>query len=120
MPPLAPEALAENLRVTNTRLRLLLDSLKADTENRPPVNPQQMAGLLSELMQAGQWLRDLPPERNFILENELNEYRVQMEHLRKILPAIQSALLRDRARLEQERARVRSAAAWARSSRQTL
>lgn len=120
MPPFAPEFAAENLRETNLRLGLLLDNLRAQPGDQPSATPQQMGGLLSELMRAGQWLRQIPSQKSPQLEKELNQYRAQVERLRDILPSIHKALLRDRSRLEQERARVQSAAAWASSSRQTL
>jgi hypothetical protein len=124
MPSLAPDQLTTNLRETNCRLILLLDSLlpRSAQPGAPAlvVTPQQMAGLLSELMRAGQWLRSMPDETSAALEQEVSEYRKQVERLRALLPAIHSTLLRERARLERERERVRSAAEWARLSRQTL
>jgi hypothetical protein len=136
---LGPTELAENLHETslhannlheinlhdiNGRLRVVLDRLSSDP-NHPnlspcPATPQQMAGLLSELMRAGQWLRTLPHDRGPRLELELNAYRKNVERLRAVLPSIHNTLLRERARLEQERARVHSAAAWDTGSRQTL
>jgi len=50
----------------------------------------------------------------------LSAYRKQVERLRVLLPSIHQTLLGERARLEQERARVTSTAEWARRSRQTL
>jgi hypothetical protein len=79
-----------------------------------------MNGLLSELMRAGTWLRELPENRNAALAQEVAEYRRQVEQLRGLLPAIYDALLRERARLEGERNRLTSAGQWARGSRQTL
>jgi hypothetical protein len=129
MPLLTHTELAQTLVETNTRLRFWLDSL---TPGAPPsvtplsdnparaATPQQMAGLLSELMRAGQWLRTLPTERDPALEQELGQYRKNVERLRSVLPSIHGALLRERGRLEQEHARVASAAEWARRSRQTL
>jgi predicted nucleic acid-binding Zn-ribbon protein len=76
--------------------------------------------LLSELLRAGEWLRARPEHRDAELEHELSEYRKQVERLRSLLPFIHRALLRERARLEQERERVQAAAEWARGSRQTL
>jgi hypothetical protein len=138
--------LAQNLRNTNSRLCFWLDSLAIDrptphdlaagrAENspfkRPPAH-EQMAGLLSELTRAGAWLRQLPRGNDSVndpksdvkadpeLEDELANYRKNVERVRAILPAIQRALLEERARLERERARVCSAAEWARGSRQTL
>ena len=108
----------------NGRLRAVLDSLSSDPAhpNLSPraATPQQMAGLLSELMRAGQWLRTLPSDYGPELELELNAYRKNVERLRAVLPSIHNTLLRERARLEQERARVHSAAAWDTGSRQTL
>lgn len=123
MPP-TPE-LAQTIRETNARLRFWLDGLAPDpAQPGPPpgsaASPQQMAGLLSEMMRAGQWLRALPGDKDALLAEELSEYRKNVERLRAVLPSIHGALLRERARLEQERARVESAAAWASGSRQTL
>lgn len=135
--------LARNLRETNGRLRCLLDSLNQDPDADPGqdraldqrldqgpdvvrsvalrlATPQQMHGLLSELMRAGGCLRSLPAERDAALDDVVEEYRQNVERLRALLPAIHAALLWERSRLEQERARVRGAADWARLSRQTF
>ncbi|HUA16186.1 MAG TPA: hypothetical protein VMG31_12890 [Verrucomicrobiae bacterium] len=120
MPPLAPDRLAQNLRETNARLDFLLDSLVLDAGQTRAASPRQMAGLLAELMRAGQWLRQLPGSPDPELQRELDEYRRKVERLKAMMPQIHSALLHDRARLEQERARVQSAAAWAERSRETL
>jgi len=79
-----------------------------------------MSWLLSELLHAGQNLRTLPGERDARLELEISVYRENVERLRTLLPSIHKALLSERARLEQERARVESATEWVRRSRQTL
>jgi hypothetical protein len=131
---LAPNELTLSLSETNARLRLLLDSLNPAPDQRPALvrsvppeaaplrvaTPQQMAGLLSELMRAGGCLRSLPAERDTALEEEVGEYRQNVERLRALLPSIHGALLQERSRLEQERARVRRAADWAKLSQQTL
>ena len=148
--PLASAELAESFHQTNARLAFFLDNLLPDVaqsaapsevpepggalETSPTpaspnlslnltpraATPQQMAALLSELMRAGQWLRSLPSEKDAELEHELSEYRKQVERLRRLLPFIQQTLLGERARLERERARVVSAAEWARRSLLTL
>jgi len=124
MPLLAADALVQELRKTNSRLGFWLGTLLPDGTQpfaqARPATPQQMAGLLSELMRAGVWLRGLPCERGPELEQELSDYRKNVERLRQLLPAIHSILLAERARLERERARVESAAEWARRSHQTL
>ena len=116
--------LAQNLHDTNARIRFWLESVNlhlAEAQFEPRVaTPQQMTGLLSELLRAGEWLRRLPNERHPELELELKEYRRTVERLHQLLPSIHGALLRERSRLEQERARVEAAAEWARRSHQTL
>jgi hypothetical protein len=115
--------LVQELHQSNSRLGFWLDSLTSNSEPNLQLRaatPQQMAGLLSELMRAGERLRSLPCDKNAALEDELSAYRRNVERLRTLLPSIQSTLLRERARLEQERSRLASAAEWARRSRQTL
>jgi hypothetical protein len=135
----APTEIAQTLHETNVRLRFWLDSLipnhragdgkmsAAESSSRETfapelcaASPEQMAGLLSELMRAGEALRVLPPDADEPLEEELGEYRENVEQLRALMPFIHSALLRERACIEQERARVQTAAEWAHASRQTL
>ena len=124
MPTLAPELLTFNLEETTGRLRVVLDALvrpegTAGTPTRV-ATPQQMSALLSELMRAGQWMRALPPHREPLLEQELAEYRRQVERLRGLLPSILAGLLGEKSRLEQERERVHAAAEWARGAREIL
>jgi len=120
MPTLAPDALAFNLEETTGRLRVLLDALAPPNTAPRMATPPVMYALLSELMRAGQWMRNLPQPHNAQLEHELAEYRRQVERLRGLLPAIQSTLLAEKSRLEHERERLHTAAEWARASRETL
>lgn len=116
----ALDLLALDLLGTNHRLRLRLESL---SQTPPPVTPELIAGLLSELLRAGQWLRQrLPPEakRSPQLQRELAVYRRNVEQLRGLLPGLHRRLLTERARLEAERARLQGVAHWAQASRQTL
>jgi hypothetical protein len=122
MPIPTPTEIDHSLREINLRLKFRLDALGADA-GRPPTaiaGPRQIASLLSELMQAGTWLRRLPNRNAPELRDELNAYRQNVERLRDLLPAIHEGLLRERARLEQERTRIASAAEWVRRSRETL
>ncbi len=121
---LASGFLAQNLHETNSRLGFWLEGLRPRDQQAPSENraatPEQMAGLLSALMRAGEWLRRLPAVREPELELELSKYRRNVERLRELLPSIHDTLLRERARLEGERVRLESATEWARGSRQTL
>jgi len=120
----APGPLASDFHRISIRLRSLLDSLfpcAAEISGQPRVvTHAQMATLLSCLMQAGTWLRTLPSEQESSLKHAVAEYREQVQRLHGYLPSIQSAILAERARLEQERERVRLAEEWMRTSRQTL
>ena len=81
--------LAQALHETNSRLRSSLDHLpdSASPAALPrPATPQQMAELLSELRIAGQWLRTVPAEKIPALEQELSEYRKNVEHLPRTAP----------------------------------
>ncbi len=124
MPPLELAVFVGALHESNVRLRFWLESLIPDfttTDTQPRfVTAQKMAGLLSELMRVGQWVRANSHANHAELDEEMEEYRKNVERLRALLPTIHAALLRERARLEQERARVESAAEWASRSRQTL
>ena len=105
----------------NTIRRVLHELLPHASENTPhAATPEQMSDLLSELMRAGQRLRALPEKRDGNLEQEICEYRREVDRLRSFLPAIQASLLAERARLERERERLHGAAAWAEASLQTL
>jgi hypothetical protein len=116
-------SLSAHLRDTNHRLRFWLNSLTPSPGQPAATTPEHMAALLSELLHAGAKLRREPPPApgaNPALDQELEHYRCNVERLRELLPSIHSQLLAERARLEAQRARVQSAAEWARASRQTL
>jgi hypothetical protein len=122
MPSLALSR-TDALRETNQRLRHWLDCMITRRGQLTAATPDRITALLSELSRAGAELRAQPipatgtdPE----LDRELELYRRHVERLREILPSIHSQLLVERARLEAQRARVLSAAEWARASRQTL
>lgn len=117
---LTRDPLTQTLRETNQRLRYWLDGLAPGPAEIPVATPEQMAGLLSELLRAGEWLRALPQQRDGELEAELTAYRKNVERLREILPFLHGQLLRERAYLEEERTRIASIAQWVQGSRQTL
>ena len=106
-------AILQGLEGANRKLRLVLQAIE-DTGTGITVAPEQLATLLEELLRVGEWLRsgalrnpDVPVAR------ELEEYRKNMERLRRLMPAIQACLLTERARLEADRAHMKAAAAWA-------
>jgi hypothetical protein len=115
-------SLLQIMRHSNRRLSFCLDSIAAK-HGREVVTPEQMGALLSELLATGAGLRaqPLPAAGNDLeLDNELAEYRRQVERLRQLLPSIHQALLIERDRIEAQQSRLLSATEWARASRQTL
>lgn len=114
---------SHNLRETNHRLSFWLESMIAKPGQPALATPEHMTALLSELSRTGAGLRagPIPPQgADSELDAELATYRCHVERLRELLPSIHQQLLEERARLEAQRARVQSAAEWARASRQTL
>jgi hypothetical protein len=116
-------SLVENLRDTNRRLSFSLDGMLGQQGQPVIASPENLAALLSELLRAGAGLRAEPiseKRNNPELDKELEQYRCNVERLRDLLPSIHCHLLAERGRLEVQRGRVRTAAQWARASRQTL
>lgn len=115
---------SQDLRETNQRLRYWLDAMVSPGgQPGAATTPQHIPALLSELVRAGAGLRAQPIPTQGIdpeFDGELEQYRRHVERLRALLPSIHGQLLVERARLEAQRARMRSAAEWARASRQTL
>lgn len=113
-----------NLEETTARLRTWLDQFlpRTETNGLPAriIRPDEILFLLSELMRAGEWLKGAPQPRDPQAEQQISEYRTQIERLRRLLPNLQSSLLAERARLENERERVHAASRWTHTSRQTL
>lgn len=112
----------ETLRETNHRLRFWLADMTPGNETAA-ATPEHLGSLLSELLRAGDLLRSQPPVScglDLDFEHEVDEYRGHIERLRELMPVIHHQLLAERARIEKQRNRLRSAAEWAHASRQTL
>ncbi|HEY1271176.1 MAG TPA: hypothetical protein VGF08_04300 [Terriglobales bacterium] len=104
------------------RLRGLLDAIAPDSLDVSVlrvVSPEEMADLLACLMRAGQSLQSATSDQS-TAELDIAQYRIEVQRLHRLLPSIHAALLAERSRLEHERERLRAAAAWACSSRNTL
>jgi hypothetical protein len=92
------------------------------TEGTYLVNPQDLENLLAEMIQAMEWLRQLPKHLPSDTESEkaVSEYRSSVEQLQQILPAMHVRLINEKVRLEAARTHLAGAAAWVHASRSTL
>lgn len=110
----------EGLRQTNRKLRALLDALAPPGSEPVPATPAQLADLFAEILQAGEWLRQRPVMPNDLrLNEEINQYRSNMERLQRVLPVLRAHLLAERAHLEEERRQIQATTAWVRTARKT-
>src|SRR5580704_18944737 len=77
----------QTLRETNRRLPEWLDVVVARQEQAAVATPEQMSGLLSELLKAGEELRAEPIPKKGIdpeLDDELEKYRLNVERLQRM------------------------------------
>jgi|SRR5579863_2398679 len=115
-------AATKNLRVANRNLRSGLARLSPDPNSSAPLQPNDLSGLLTALLQARDCLRSVSPDSapDAELEKAVSEYRNTVKQLADILPRIHGRLLTEKARLEIARAHVNATAAWAQASQDTL
>jgi hypothetical protein len=115
---------ALNLHGTTVRLRTWLDQFLpctgANGSSLRIFRPDEMLFLLTEVMRAGELLRGAAQGCDPSAEQEISDYRTEIERLRILLPNLQTSLLAERARLENERERLSAASDWIRTSRHTL
>lgn len=118
MPADAP---LNELRTANERLYMLLTQLQ-DTTIAGVTGTDAVVRLLSQIASTARLSSMFAAGLNQTAAGaaELAKYRNTLEELRRILPAIQTRLLADRARLETERSHYYAASAWASANRRTL
>jgi hypothetical protein len=113
---------AATLRLANTSLRAWLVRLKAQPIALSPIQAQDLHDLLAELLSNSICLRtgSAGAATSTELENEIADYRTNLESLAKILPSVQGRFLAERARLQIEQGHIAARKAWAEASRRTL
>jgi hypothetical protein len=115
-------ATTESLRSANRNLRARLARLLPELNPSAPLNPQDLSGVVTDLLHAGDCLRSISPVSvpDAELKEAISEYRSTVEQLAQILPRVHGRLLTEKARLEIARAHVTATAAWAQASQNTL
>jgi hypothetical protein len=103
----------------NQSLQGFLENLSS-VNSELPVGPDQVAELLSAVLQVGEWLPTASAEERQFLESQVAEYRRNLERLRGVLPLLELRLQSERARLESQRAHLQAAVEWATASKQSL
>ena len=122
------------LRQVNDNLRLALKRFRPEQKRCSAIAPGELSGLLAELLRGGECIRNLAAHSAVILpmdrpardqeaatlEQEMREYRNNLEKLRSFLPDLHARLLAEKARLENAQTHLAAVAAWARASKRTL
>ncbi len=119
-----PVSLALELRQASHRMQRLLDRF---SQYAPPlaqhlsvISFEQISTLISELQQSERVLRLRLGCSDTVLDQEIAEYRNQVERLRDLLPVLSEMLRGEQVRLKQQSERMRAASDWIRSSNQTV
>lgn len=113
-----PSDPVETLREINDYLRRTLIALRPERRHCSTVTPQDFNAILNQVLRAA-GLRD-HCEFSAEFEEELLEYRRNLERLKQLLPDLQGRLLAEKARLESARSQLTSAGVWAQASKTTL
>ena len=112
----------KTLQRANGCIRSALTRLRPEQMHCSTIQPQDFSDLMAEILRAADCLRSqaAPFQVAAEVEQETLEYRRNLEKLRDFLPQLHGNLLAEKSRLESARGHVATAAAWARSSGQTL
>ena len=111
----------ETLRQVNENLRSALTGLRPERRHCSSIRPQDFFGILQQILRVAECLRNPHSSRaTAAFENELLDYRGNLEAFRRFLPDLQIRMLAERSRLESARSHVAAVAAWARVNKKTL
>jgi hypothetical protein len=113
---------AESLRIANGQLRGVLSRLQTDANAPWLLKPGDLSDLRAIVSHATGCRRSLAsgavPDAE--LENEICEYRNNLEKLAQVLPSVQGSLLAEKARVQNAQLHVAATNAWAQASKRTL
>ena len=106
-----PPGPVETLREVNSDLRRVLVHFQPERRHCSTIAPQDFVVVLDQLLRAASSRNSL--ESSAELEQELLDYRGNLEQLQRLLPDLHGRLLAERARLESARSQLAAAAVWA-------
>ncbi len=117
-----PASTAESLRLINDKLCAVLSVWQSKPGEPSTFTPTVFTALLAELHRAAELLGGVSssaaPDPQ--LEDEISDYRRNVQQLEIALPKIQGRLLIEKARLENARSHLAAASAWAEARKKTL
>lgn len=111
-----------NLRAINQRLETLLSTVQPVLNSTIAISPQLISQLFADLLLSAEILRDITrfDLESTEVEQQVAAYRLHFSRLQSLMPAIQTNLLVERARLETQRNHLASVVAWTKASRDSL
>jgi hypothetical protein len=117
-----PAPVSENLHLINDHLREALASWAKPAGDPGAFQNDALPCLLTKLNSAAELLSGIvaADPADLELQKEISDYRANVEQLQKLLPLIHERLLAEKARLENARAHLHAAAAWAEASNKLL
>lgn len=107
------------LQAVNQKLRLITSQV-AERNYAPAITAGELRELVSILRRIGVWLHAKNTAPTIALENDVQEYRENLERLHRALPAFHAWLLVERTRLERDRAHSVAASNWADCNKNTF
>jgi hypothetical protein len=109
------------LRQVNASLRSALIRLHPQKAHCSTIRSEDFSDLLSEILRAAGCLGlGASVTSEGPMQQEMIEYRTNLEKLKLFLPELHGNLLAEKSRLETAQAHVATAAAWARASSRTF
>src|ERR1700722_11701272 len=111
----------ETLQQVNENLRSALTFLRPERRHCSSIKPQDFSGILQQILRAAECLRHPHHAKAAAaFQNEVIEYRGNLEALKRFLPDLQVRMLAEKSRLETARDHLAAAASWAQVSKKTL
>jgi hypothetical protein len=113
-----PDAI-ETLREVNRNLRSALLLLRPERRHCSSIKPNDFSDLLSHLLRASECLQQSRAygESSAAFDDEVLDYRRNLEALKRFLPDLHVRLLAEKSHLETARSHLAAAAAWAQAGK---
>jgi hypothetical protein len=114
--------LIESLRAANHHIHASLERWQASRLTATATRAQDLFALRQEIVRTANYLCNIPREwaQDNEVEQEISQYRANLEQLVRVLPAVQLRLQAHKGRLEAALHHLNAVNAWADASRKSL